>query len=74
MKKEILATYTCEIPEPTDEEIIDYCRKNRLMVNISPEDIRKRFRERIYKTIKDMVDGNLEEKTQENIITGEFIW
>ena len=48
MKKEIIAEYTYEIPELTDEEIKEFFQAEGI-VNVNPEEIRKYIRESLYK-------------------------
>lgn len=47
MKKEIIAEYTYELPELTDEEIKSFCEENGI-TDVNPEDVRMYIRESIY--------------------------
>ena len=47
MKKEVIAEYTDELPELTDEEIREFFEAEGI-ANVNPEDVRKYIRESIY--------------------------
>lgn len=47
MKKEIIAEYTYELPELTDEEIKSFYEENGI-TDVNPEDVRMYIRESIY--------------------------
>lgn len=47
MKKEVIAEYTYELPEHTDEEIRNFFEAEGV-ADINPEDVRKYIRESIY--------------------------
>ena len=57
MKKEVLAAYTYELPEPTDEEIQNEIDATGLTGVVKPEDVRKYIRERIYEVLVMKMDS-----------------
>ena len=60
MKKEVLAEYTYELPEPTDEEIQNEIDAAGLTGVVKPEDVRKYIHECIYKLYCEAVSDNKE--------------
>ena len=48
MKKEIIAEYTYNLPEYTDEEIKEFLQSESV-TDVNPEEIRKYIRESLYK-------------------------
>lgn len=66
MKKEIIAEYTYELPEPTDEEIQKEIDAEGLTNVVMPEDVRKYIRKSIYKLYCEamMKSKNTEAATQ----------
>ena len=47
MKKEVIAEYTYELPEPTDEEIRNFFEAEGV-TDVNPDDVREYMREKIY--------------------------
>lgn len=47
MKKEVIAEYTYELPEPTDEEIRSFFEAEGI-TDVNPEDVRMYIRKSIY--------------------------
>lgn len=47
MKKEVIAEYTYELPEPTDEEIRRFFEDEGI-TDVNPEDVRMYIRKSIY--------------------------
>ena len=47
MKKEVIAEYTYELPEPTDEEFRSFFEAEGI-TDVNPEDVRMYIRESIY--------------------------
>lgn len=47
MKKEVIAEYTYELPEPTDEEIRSFFEAEGI-TDINPEDVRMHIRKSIH--------------------------
>lgn len=47
MKKEVIAEYTDELPELTDEEIREFFEAEGI-ANVNPKDVRKYIQESIY--------------------------
>ena len=64
MKKEVIAEYTYELPEPTDEELQKEIDAAGLTGVVKPEDVRKYIREKLYELYCEAVakkennDGN----------------
>ena len=57
MKKEIIAEYTYELPECTDEEIIDFFKAEGV-TDVNPEDVRNYIRESLYKLYCELARKN----------------
>lgn len=58
MKKEGLAEYTYNLPEPTDEEIQKEIDAAGLTGIVKPEDVRRYIRERLYEVYCEAVSEN----------------
>ena len=57
MKKEIIAEFTDELPELTDEEIQNFFEAEGI-TDVNPEDVRKYIRESLYKLYCKTVNEN----------------
>lgn len=55
MKKEIIAEYTYDLPEPTDEELQKEIDDAGLTGVVKPEDVRRYIRQRLYEVYCEVV-------------------
>ena len=57
MKKEIIAEYTYELPEPTDEEIKEFFQAEGI-TDVNTEEVRQYIRESLYKLFCELASKN----------------